>query len=429
MPDPLESLRLPPSPVDPDPAFAARLRARIVRALALPKGVTVSNLTLELEPDAATAPAVVTSGVIAYLIVSDARRALDWYAEVLGARRRGDPVVMADGRIGHAEMEVAGGVVYLADPSPTSQVAPPFPGAPASVSLTAQVPDLERLVDRAVAAGANLERAPEQTPYGFHGVIVDPFGHRWLLSSPAPAARVGAEDAGIQEGDVGYASLQVPDIDRAKAFFGSVLGWTFAPGSTPQGAQVEGLSMSQGLWGGQPRSNLLLCIAVDDVDSAVERIWAAGGRVEEPTDEPYGRIANCVDDQGMAFAVFTPPPGVRQGRGTANGEHHGDISYLTLHVVDSARTRAFFGQVLGWHFSPGRVEDGWGVDGIVPMTGIAGGHAVDTVLPMYRVDDIVAAIQRVRASGGTATDPVERPYGWESECTDDQGTRFYLGQL
>ena len=29
--------------------------------------------------------------------------------------------------------------------------------------------------------------------------------------------------------------------------------------------------------------------------------------------------------------------------------------------------------------------------------------------------------------GGTATDPERQPYGTTSECTDDQGVRFYLG--
>ena len=47
---------------------------------------------------------------------------------------------------------------------------------------------------------------------------------------------------------------------------------------------------------------------------------------------------------------------------------------------------------------------------------------------MYRVDDIAAAVERVRAAGGTATDPVAQPYGWTSECVDDQGTRFSLGE-
>ena len=46
---------------------------------------------------------------------------------------------------------------------------------------------------------------------------------------------------------------------------------------------MEGRSLSHGVLGGQERSNLLMCFAVDDVDAAVERVWAAGGRVEEPT--------------------------------------------------------------------------------------------------------------------------------------------------
>jgi uncharacterized protein len=58
-----------------------------------------------------------------------------------------------------------------------------------------------------------------------------------------------------------------------------------------------------------------------------------------------------------------------------------------------------------------------------------GGHARSTVLPMYRVDDIAAAVERVRAAGGTSTDPEQQPYGVTAECTDDQGTRFYLGTL
>jgi predicted enzyme related to lactoylglutathione lyase len=129
----------------------------------------------------------------------------------------------------------------------------------------------------------------------------------------------------------------------------------------------------------------------------------------------------------MTFAIFQPPPGPA-GAGPANGTRQGDISYITLEVVDSAKFRAFFGAVLGWRFSPGHAEDGWGVDDVVPMTGLHGGHERATGVPMYRVDDIDAAVTRVRAAGGTATDPQRQPYGITSECADDQGTRFYLGQ-
>ena len=43
MTDPLDVLREPDGPVAPDPAFAERLRARLERALELPRGVAVST--------------------------------------------------------------------------------------------------------------------------------------------------------------------------------------------------------------------------------------------------------------------------------------------------------------------------------------------------------------------------------------------------
>jgi predicted enzyme related to lactoylglutathione lyase len=54
---------------------------------------------------------------------------------------------------------------------------------------------------------------------------------------------------------------------------------------------------------------------------------------------------------------------------------------------------------------------------------------VPTTVPMYKVDDVVAAVAAVRAAGGTATEPEQLPYGLSSTCADDQGARFYLGQL
>ena len=91
MPDPFEALRTPTVRVDPDPEFASRLRAQVRRVLALPKGATVPE-TLTAP---ASAPASATShdeaGLVPYLIVADARRAIDWYVDALGAASRGSP--------------------------------------------------------------------------------------------------------------------------------------------------------------------------------------------------------------------------------------------------------------------------------------------------------------------------------------------------
>jgi uncharacterized glyoxalase superfamily protein PhnB len=418
MTDPLTVLRLPVAPIAPDPQFASRLRARIAGTLTHPSS----------EHEAAPA-----GGVAPYLGVIDARRALEWYVEALGARRRGELIVMADGRIGHAELEVAGGVVMLADESPESNLVAPRPDGAVPVSLHLRIPDVDVAVDRAVRAGARLERSLADSPSGRNAVLRDPFGHRWIVSGPALAGVRAAEVSPpsaepIRHGDIGYVSLWVPDVERAALFFSRALGWTYAPGSGPPGRQVRGVSPSHGLWGGHDRSTLFVCYAVDDVDDTAARVRAAGGSAEEPADEPYGRTAMCADDQGVPFAIFEPPPEATTPRPALNGTRQGELAYLTLEVADSARARAFFRAVLEWQFVPGRVADGWTVEDVAPMVGLGGGRPPVGV-PMYRVDDIAAAVQRVRAAGGTATDPEQQPYGISSECGDDQGTRFYLGQL
>jgi uncharacterized protein len=64
-----------------------------------------------------------------------------------------------------------------------------------------------------------------------------------------------------------------------------------------------------------------------------------------------------------------------------------------------------------------------------PMLGLPTDGASARVLPMWRVDDVAAAVERVRAAGGTATDPERKPYGTTADCTDDQGMPFSLGDV
>lgn len=230
------------------------------------------------------------------------------------------------------------------------------------------------------------------------------------------------------EGDVGYASVWVPDVVRAETFYGTVLGWQFAPGSIDEGRQVVGLpNQHMGLWGGQPRSGALISFAVDDTNETVRKIRAAGGTADEPTQEPYGLAAMCADDQGMRFSIFQSPVAERD---PAPQGSTGEIVYLTFEVTDTARFRAFFGAVFGWTFSQGRSGgDRFNIEGIRPLSGLAGGHTETTIVPQYVVEDIDAAVARVRAAGGSADEPRQQPYGRSTECVDDQGTRFYLAQL
>lgn len=239
---------------------------------------------------------------------------------------------------------------------------------------------------------------------------------------------------GTRPGDISYISLAVPDPALARAFYGTVLGWAFAPGQVEhEGNQVEEVIPQVGLWGGPQPSGAavhgaVLAFRVDDLAAAVAAVRDHGGTASDPRREPYGLTADCRDDQGMEFCLHELPAAGRPA--PANGAQQGDVSYVTLLVGDAERAVAFYGAVLGWAFTPGRSAGGANVEGPTPMVGMAGdsGGRPGAVLG-YRVDDAAATAALVRQAGGTASDPVQRPYGLASDCADDQGTPFYLHQI
>jgi uncharacterized glyoxalase superfamily protein PhnB len=282
---PFRSLARPEQPVDPDPAFAAELRERLRREL-LRRPTPVPTTT---EPRSS-----VMSALIPYLVVRDARAAISWYGEAFGAHTVGDPYLDGD-RIGHAELELAGATLYLADPYPELGLTGPDDGRVA-VTLHLSVPDVDAAVTRAEEAGATVERPPADAPYGRTGVVVDPYGHRWMLQNPTPAPATGA-----RPGDAVYLTLNVPDGRRALDFYGAVLGWTAVPGHVPDGWQVEGPTPMIGIGGGRAEPGMVPMYAIDDIEVGVAAVRTAGGRAGEIERQSYGLSALCRDDQGLPF--------------------------------------------------------------------------------------------------------------------------------
>jgi uncharacterized glyoxalase superfamily protein PhnB len=278
---PFRSLARPDQPVAPDAAFAAGLRERLRRALLHPRPVP-----------AAGGPPV--SALIPYLVVRDARAALSWYAEAFGARTVGDPYLDGD-RIGHAELEIAGATLYLADPYPEYGLDGPGDGKP-PVSLHLSVPDVDAAMSRAETAGATIERPAADEPYARTGRIVDPYGHRWILQTAAAPST-----GGPKPGDAVYLTLQVPDGARARDFYEAVLGWSFAPGRAEDGWQVEGTTPMIGIGGGTTEPGTVPMYAVDDIEVAVAAVRTAGGESGEIERQSYGLSALCRDDQGLPF--------------------------------------------------------------------------------------------------------------------------------
>jgi uncharacterized glyoxalase superfamily protein PhnB len=300
MTDPFEALREPVTPVDPDPEFARRLRMRLTREVFTHPGGTMSQQTVATRAEREPAwPPTLTP----YIVVSDARRALDWYVEVFGAQRRGELLVNADGTIGHAEAGIGDAVLMFSEASdlwPDVPVRAPDSPATFSHSLHLEVNDVDTTTERARRGGASVEREPADQPYGRASVIVDPFGHRWiLLRRPAWATR-------LRQGDVANVTMAARDAHRAMEFYEAVLQVPFSPGHpgtwrTEETGPPLSMMSSEGAEPG-----VQLSYRVDDVAAAVGRVRAAGGRADEPERKPYGLIAECVDDQGATFRLWQP---------------------------------------------------------------------------------------------------------------------------
>lgn len=122
------------------------------------------------------------AGVTPYLIVKGADDAIAWYQQALGA----ELVYRMDwnGAVGHAELNIAGGFVMLADEFPDMGHLGPKSRGGTTVSLLIYVDDADAAHARALAAGAEERQPLDTKPWGDRSAqIEDPFGHRWTLAT------------------------------------------------------------------------------------------------------------------------------------------------------------------------------------------------------------------------------------------------------
>jgi len=123
------------------------------------------------------------TSVTPYIVVRGGEAAIAFYKAAFGAEeifRMTDP---SDGRIGHAELRFGESVVMLSDEYPDFGAMGPdaIGGSPVTLHLSTKAVDAE--VALAAAEGATVLRAPADQSFGERSALVlDPFGHRWMLS-------------------------------------------------------------------------------------------------------------------------------------------------------------------------------------------------------------------------------------------------------
>ncbi len=123
------------------------------------------------------------NSITPYLFIKGAARAIDFYKQTFGAQehmRMPGP----NNTIGHAEISINGSRMMLADESPAMKALSPETIGGSPVMIHVYVPDVDAVVNKAIASGARLLHPVEDKFYGDRsGSFTDPFGHLWGVAT------------------------------------------------------------------------------------------------------------------------------------------------------------------------------------------------------------------------------------------------------
>lgn len=266
MPDAFESLRIGRNAMTPPTDFAERLLGRIRQEL----GMTTT-----------------TTGVrdlyYATLTVRDLDRGLRFFGELFGWQPTGE---------GHDRGETR----YV-----SLQTTPPMGinNAVGTTNVHFVADDLEDAVAAVRAAGGTAEIDEG----GEWATCADDQGVRFGLSrqSHGPVERLER----IAPGNIGYVTLDVPDGERGRRFYGAVLGWRYEGGLANPGYT----SVPMGLAEGAAAPGHTLYIKVADAAATAARVRELGGTAGSLDESPSGITVVCTDDQGTRFALWQPASG------------------------------------------------------------------------------------------------------------------------
>ena len=151
--------------------------------------------------------------------------------------------------------------------------------------------------------------------------------------------------------------LITEDIDAAKQFYSGLFDWTFEETTGPRGndyvlaksgnVYVAGLVPMAEPADGTDISRWLPFVSVDDVDAAVARSTAGGGRVAASArDVPLGRVAAIIDPQGAVIGLASSDIGDPDDATTA--AKPGRVVWTELLASDVDAAAVFYSAVVGY---------------------------------------------------------------------------------
>lgn len=187
----------------------------------------------------------------------------------------------------------------------------PAPEVPPCWLAYVSTPDLDGTLAKVRSGGGSVLNEMAVPQVGRFAVIADPQGG--VIAVIEPEGDAAGHDGPSALGEFSWHELAARDADAAWDFYSEVFGWqaenrmdmgemgfyqVFGGGAHPLG----------GIFNGPPEMcaiGWLLYVRVPDVHAAVQTVTDLGGRIlNGPTEVPDGDlIAQCMDPQGVAFAV------------------------------------------------------------------------------------------------------------------------------
>ena len=438
----------------------------------LPRADFKASLKADLERRAemaTTARAVpeFRRSAIPYLSVRGAAAAIEFYKKAFGATEE-LRLVQPDGRIGHAEIDINGARVFLADEFPEIGFSSPesLGGSPILISL--QVEDVDAMARRAIEAGATVVRPVADQFYGARsGHFRDPFGYTWVIStlteelSPEEMQRRNAEVSRRQAGasaQAGPAEERPPYIREG---FHSITPYLIIAGA---GKWIEFVKEAFGAEerfrvgrSGQedvimhaevkigdsmieladaipqyPAMPCTLLLRESDPDAVYDRAIEAGAKAMEPvSDKPYGsRGGTIVDAWGNRWHISKPV-------GPGN-DIFGRFRSITPHLY--ARQPVDLIEFLKAAFGGEEIYRAQMPDGSIAhaqvrigdsIVALAGGHGAYTPMPttlhLYMADADATYEQALGAGATSIQPPANQPYGERNAgIADPFGNRWFI---
>lgn len=251
--------------------------------------------------------------------------------------------------------------------------------------------------------------------------------------------------ASAEPSDFSWYELHTPDVASAAAFYGSVLGWTMldagvperkytivSVGDTPVGGLLE--KPASGFASGE-KPRWIGYIGVDDIHLIATRVQAAGGIIHRAAEEipGVGTFAVAADPQGATFMLFQPPAGAKPPEKPSMNTP-GLPVWHDLRASDWEPEFEFYAGLFCWTKADAVNIGPTSVYQIFAAGSKAlGGMMTDPEAAQgaswifyFQVDEVEAAIDRVRHNGGTLIHgPTQVPGGLKmAHCLDTQGAIF-----